>query len=52
MYIRLDKNNCLVPITYGPESRVGRSGKYFILNKFLMSPVINLPGNLVQNSEV
>ena len=30
---RLDKNNCLVPVTYGPESRVGWSGRYFILDK-------------------
>ena len=32
--LRLDKNNCLVPVPYGPESQVGsRSGKYYIFNK-------------------
>ena len=40
------QNNCLVPVTYGPESRVGRSGKYFILDKNFMSPIINLPGKM------
>ena len=38
--IRLWQNNCLVPVTYGSESRVGRSGKYFILDKNFTSPVI------------
>ena len=33
-FLRLDKNNCLVPVPYGPESRVGQSGKYLIFNKF------------------
>ena len=33
--LRLNKNNCLVLVTYGPESRVGWSGKYIILDKNL-----------------
>ena len=31
--IRLWQNNCWVPVTYGSETWVGRSGKYFILDK-------------------
>ena len=31
--LRLDKNNCLVPVTYGPEHRVGQLGKYLTLDK-------------------
>ena len=44
--IRPWQNNCLVPVTYGPESQVGRSEKYFILDKNFMSPVTNLPGEM------
>ena len=44
------QNNCLVPVTYGPESRVGRSvgrsGNYFIMDNYFMSPIINLPGKM------
>ena len=44
--IRQWQNNCLVPVTYCPESQVGRSEKYFILDKNFKSPVINLPGKM------
>ena len=36
----------MVLVTYGPESRVGRWEKYFILDKNFMSPVIDLPGKM------
>ena len=46
------QNNCLVPVTYGSESRVGRSGKYFILDKNFYVARYYQAGKMVQNSEV
>ena len=48
--VRPWQNNSLVPVTYGPESRVGRSGKYFILDKNFISPIYRVKWP-VQNSE-